>query len=61
MDIFQNNYVKWKKPDSPTPPQKKTRVHIVWLHLDKNLENINYYIVKESRSMVVLGGKGARV
>lgn len=42
-------------------PTKKTRVHIVWLHLDKNLENINYYIVKESRSMVVLGGKGARV
>lgn len=46
---------------SQTPPSPQKRVHIVWLHLDKNLENINYYIVKESRSMVVSEGRGARV
>lgn len=51
MDESQNNYSQWKKPEK--------KVHSVWFHLYNTLENANWSIMAQSRSMIAeeLGGE----
>lgn len=56
MDDSENNYVEWKKPDSPLPK----RVHNGSFHFCKTIGNSKFSLVKVS-SLVPLEGNSVGV